>query len=292
MPRTVPESKRNAWYADYRSGKSIHAIAKAHNADPRTVRRAIDELHERAAHAEAAASVRKAALLEHQRTLLEFLGGIAAVLKPVSPSLNLPTPMRELPDVLQFEGGYIDRTKPIPTLRLDAESQLWWRLLHEHLGVSDVFRDIRSWKRAAGDEAEARLKLREHLLHGLQDQLGIQIEEGAEVKGSITALAVYNVEEAVVSTLLEEKPAKLTVWVDKDGRFYLDKILAGRAAVVSSELADRIQQMPEALAKQQPATDYYKAYRTTQRAADKARNTIEVLRAGFYIPGTCQACRT
>ncbi len=298
MPRVTPEGKKNEWIAASRDGKTAQEIAKEHRADPRTVGRALKSHRERELQKEAQVTMRQEALRKHQEALLTFLSRIRDSLGPASQGLRLPGSLHETPDRTSLAAGSVKGlSQPTAKVTLDLEQDVWWELLRQHLGKDGVMTALRAWKQALIGEVRARLELRAHIVRTITQRAngwpGLVIGLDPAKPNSITQLAVRQIEDAVVDKVLGQVASLPKVTVQDDGHFYvnLKEPLAGHVKSMTREVKETLKKLPQILTRGEEARLYERKYTATVKTAEQAKSAIDILRAGFHVPGTCQACR-
>ena len=298
MPRVTSEATRALWVEEAKSGKSPLEIAKAQGADPRTVKRVLDNHRREEVRAGELSALHREALRKHQDALLSFLVGMKDVFGPISPRLVLPGWADEIPDRVAFTTGYIDRLgTPVARVTLDVEESILWRLLQEHLGGGEIFSRVKAWKQAVVVEVRSRRELRSYVRLVLAGkgpgELGLAVKDDPSHMSSITQVAALQIEEWLVATMQDRHPTLLHVTVSDHGEMHIDarEPLAGRGRRGDQATKRRLAQLPELLLKGSPAATYQRSYNVAVKTGKQVQEAIDVIGAGFYIPGTCRACR-
>ena len=172
-----------------------------------------------------------------------------------------------------------------PKVTTRAEGSLLWQLLREHLAGDPLWRQWEGWKRALARVVQSHLALSDAVADALSTSVTssmppesahqvyrLAIEEAVSAPGTLAA--------AARSVAIDEATDQVSL--------YRDEMLwtFGRGAELLHELRDAM----TSLAESNEVVLLRSAYQAAANASRSARETLDLIRAGWYVPGKCQAC--
>ena len=301
MPKKFSIADKKGWLEKFENGKSESSVAKGSECDYRTIRRGIEEARrERDARA-ARIDLLKQAVLKHQESLLQKLGGIFL-------ALTMPPHDWEVLSWHQTGESILSEDD------LDTEDSLEDEV-SEHLKDSDVHVDMvevmlrqhlrndKLWKilarreKAYGAHRLARIALQRKVVSLLEAETGYELEAGGDAPPPF--LYSYTAGDLFYRMTLRRAfgDYRNDAWqdeivVDPEGSCvkYRNSILAevpGKAHECRTKLLDafrKMQILPE-------VTRAANTYDELEESTLRARQAIEEIRLLGLVPGACKICR-
>ena len=185
MPKKISNTEMEQWLSDYEKGKPVHEIAREAHKDVRTVSKRIDQARKERENRVVRRELMKEAFLSHNRELSQFIAGIKGALVVPGYDLYIPDYENRLKSGIQLSGaiGVFDSKQSL-VIRFNAEDDLRWGLLIEHLRDDPVMVSIPDWKRTMAIHLNARVAFKEKVRESLELKTGLQVvnKSGDELK--------------------------------------------------------------------------------------------------------------
>ena len=293
MPKITSWKDKEAWYARAEQGESVSTMAREYKKDPRTLQRGIDDIRRHRAVQEARESLLRESLRNHLEELLALVGRAARVVVPPPLHPELRFPGVEPPLLLELGPVRVDRQgDAFDRVTLEVEEEFTWGLLREHLGRSQEFRLLGRWKKAFLEALKSNIALRQHLLMALQQDRGLRLSDNMRQPGKIRPAAAEELARAAVSRILVEDPHyDLQVTQMEKGEFLVNGSSGGRLASEGTTAQVDIESLLDSVMSSPAAQSLGQAYARADEAVSSVREALELVRASYYLPGTCRACR-
>jgi len=240
------------------------------------------------------AALQKGSPVRHH--LEELLGLVERAVRVVVPPplhLDLPFPGVGPPRFLELGPVRVDQQgDAFDRVTLEVEQEFTWGLLREHLGRSREFRLLGRWKRALLEALNLHLALRQHVLTALQQDLGLKLSDDIRQPGTIRPAAAEELARAAVSRILvEDAPYDLQVTQGEKGEFLVNGGSGGRLSSKATTAQEVIGGLLNSVMSSRAGQSLGQAYGRADAAVGSAREALELVRASYYLPGTCRACR-
>ena len=294
MPRKVPFEQKQMWFEKFESGKTVARLASDHKKDPRTIQRGIEEARHRQLSNQVRTELLKAAIRKHQDDLMELVTRISGQIN------GLPVHVDSINATIEPDPGAVPgivlATKEglVTNIMLEAEGQLRWNLLREHLGSDKAYTHLGRWKSAVLLELNARSNLRERIRGKLTRELKLRIDTDFEEPGTITPAYLNELTKSVFSLVLSEHPAyRVKLVAGTQGEFFIDQgSTCGRLfpADVDGTLA-ALRKLPMSVAREESAAALVSLHQVTVDNARRASLAFEEISASYYLGGTCSSCK-
>jgi hypothetical protein len=303
MPKTYPDAKRENWIEQLAQGGSIKKIAKGSHCDPRTVKRAVQEMRSKNAAQEALVQMYQEALRNH-------MNGMNAALDTVIEELRLPEPFGAEIPWLEIEPSHLDpkydfteRERVTKRPGVDDDPFSDRALLVEHLRNSKAWRVLSDWHRNYQEHNVACGRLQIKTLTVLVEKTGIK----ARLKGDVTStpfLHAQNMGDLFCRAMIEflltqkdtfnlEKESKIiqegsAIWIR-----YQKTLLAQdfNNEQQASECLTSIFTALKTLKECTEAQEVAQLFQQLQKNLSKTRNELRAIRLLGVLPGQCRICR-
>lgn len=296
MPKQTPNAVAKKWLERAEEGETEAQIARLESKDLRTVKGAI----ERVRRERDLAFVRRDTLRDSYRRHLDELLGMLDVLNGIvgPPPDDLPL---NYPGSQQPEEWSLCSCKVICTGTRDTEvmcpveEKLIFSLLKEHLKGDQLWRHFDAWKTQLGQMVESYLRLSERTKTRLEKITGLRISTGDQKEHHITpegAHLIYRfaLQEALKRKRVLAEEANITLEDGDDGLVlcYEDGVTwtLGRGPGLSGRLLETLRELSG-------DTEVARIRNTRVKMGEAARQIkeiIELIRAGWHVPGKCRAC--
>jgi hypothetical protein len=290
MPKKIPIATGKKWLVLLDAGETEAQIARKESHDPRTVKRAIEEARRDRDLTAIRIEALKNAYRRHQDRLLDVLGTAKNYLTPPPQELGLRAPGTQQPERFEVLGcEVVCSDSEAPSVIFEMKESLLWQLLREHLSGDSLWGEFARWKLAVGRLVEVHLELNENTRRVLEETTGLNVGEALQIEG------VHQVYRLAVEEAVEDR-GTLTGAADHlevdDGSV---KILMRRDQVGWSlgEGTTLLKDVGQALVELSKSDEVLLLRSAQRRAVDLAETveqTIELIQAGWYIPGKCRAC--
>ncbi|MCH7665599.1 MAG: hypothetical protein IH936_06710 [Acidobacteria bacterium] len=292
MPKITPWEDKERWYSRSEQGETVATMAREYQKDPRTVQRGIDDVRRHRATREAREALLRESLRQHLKDLLDLVERAARVVVPAPAHLPLRFPGEEPPRFLELGPMRVDRQgDEFERVTLEVEQEFTWGLLKEHLGRSPAFRQLARWKRAFLEALNSHLGLREGLLTELR-AIGLSLGDDVSQIGTMRPATAEELARAAVSQILEEDPPhELLVVTGERGEFLVNGSSARLLLPDGESPQEAMRGLVNALVSSGAGQALGQAYSQVNAYAGSLREALELVRASYYIPGTCRACR-
>ena len=293
MPKITPWEDKEAWCARSERGESVSMMAREYKKDPRTLQRGIDDVRRHRAAQEAREALLRESLRHHLEELLGLVERSARVVVPPPSHPDLRFPGVEPPRFLELGPVRVDwQGDAFDRVTLEVEQEFTWGLLREHLGRSQEFRLLGRWKRAFLEALNSHVALRQHLLTALQQDLGLRLSDDMRQPGTIRPAAAEELARAAVSRILVENPPYgLQVEQAENGEFLVNGVSGGRLSSEGTTAQVAVESLLHSVMSSQAGQSLGQAYGRADEAVGGVREALELVRASYYLPGTCRACR-
>ena len=292
--RSVAPGDARRWLGEFEAGKSVAAIAREEERDPRTVSRAIRSLQADVETREVRRHALRSALAHHFESLLVPLSDMKARAEDSGTPAFVPLlPLDSKPQRLEpygFRLGWGPDDEPQTSY--EAEGSTVWEMLESHLEKHPIWKQINAWRNAAEELAQLQYGLLIKLESAVKSITGYDVRrdggDGIE-KAGLRALYDAAVGEAagertsLKSAVSKLKPKDTGMWIG-------DRLLVqgqgdhpGAAERLRTELTgESFGSLINAL---RQATD-----ETREKGRYLARE-IEYAVAVPYLGGECRACK-
>lgn len=296
MPKQTPNAVAKKWLERTEDGETEAQIARLESKDLRTVKGAI----ERVRRERDLALIRRDTLRESYRRHLDELLGMLDVLNGIvgPPPDDLPL---NYPGSQQPEEWSLSSCKVICTGTRDTEvicpveERLIFSLLKEHLKGDQLWRHFEAWKTQLGQVVESYLRLSEWTKTKLEEITGLRISTGDQKENHITpegAHLIYRLalQEASKGKSVLAEEANITLEEGDDGLVlcYEDGVTwtLGRGP----DLHDQLSKTLRELSGSPEVVRIRNSHVKMGEAARQITEIIELIRAGWHVPGKCRAC--
>ena len=286
MPKKTPLSHARKWLERLEAGETEAQIARSERKDPRTVTRAMEEVRRERDMSAIRREALKEAFRRHQDQLLDLLANVQGSLELSPQDINLLAPGSRQPEVIRVLGNKV-RTSidSEPKVTTRAEDSLPWQLLREHLVGDPLWRQWEAWKRALYRIVQSHLALSDAVADALSRSVKssmppesahqvyrLAIEEAVSASGTLAA--------AAGSVEIDDATDQVSLYSD-DVSWSFGK---------GPELLQELRDVMTSLAESNEVVLLRSAYQATSDASRSVRQTVDLIRAGWYVPGKCQAC--
>jgi hypothetical protein len=293
MPKITPWEDKEAWYVRAERGESVAKMARESRKDPRTLQRGIDDVRRHRTAQEARETLLRESLRRHLEDLLSLLDRAVRIVDPPPVRPDLRFSGVEPPQILELGPVRVGRQGcAFGNVTLEVEQEFIWALLKEHLGRSHEFRLLGRWKKAFLAALNSHLEFREYLVITFRQDLELTLGEDIGQVGTIRPVAMEEVACAMVSRLLsEEPPYELRIEQGEGGEFLVNGLSGGRLSSDERTPQESFRSLLDTLMSSPSALGLVQANRRVIEETDGLREALELVRASYYLPGTCRACR-
>ena len=301
MPKKISVVTKREWLKAYEDGKPEASIAREDHCDTRTVKRGIEEARLERDARYARAELLKAAVHEHNRSLIDVIGAILPALEPL-PFIQ-PVPWREesFSRSVAIPGGTVEyeywQQPEVLKVTLDAEAETAWELLRQHLGRDHSWAALERWKKALASHFEARMAMERKLASLLKEKTGYELvsaesPEPPYLNGfAVHYLSRFELERLLGAAASSDAKDQIVADADKGQVRYGEG--TGLAHVPGKEKECR-QGIIDALDELRESTEARRAvdtFKATEKPTAKARQAFEEIRMLGVVPGRCRICR-
>ena len=293
MPKITSWKEKETWYARAEQGESVSTMAREYKKDPRTLQRGIDDIRRHRAAQGARESLLRESLRHHLEELLILVERAARVVLPPPAHPEFRFMGVEPPLFLEIGPVRVDRQgDEFNQVALEVEQEFTWGLLREHLGRSREFRLLGRWKKAFLEALKSNLALRQYLLGTIQKDLGLSLSDEIHQSSLIRPAAAEELAKAAVSRILvEDSPYDLEITQMNEGEFLVNGVSGGMLSIAGTAVQVEFDRLLHSVISSTPGQSLRQAYDRANEAANNAKEALELVRASYYLPGTCRACR-
>ena len=228
----------------------------------------------------------KEAFRRHQDQLLDHLTEVERTLELPPREIGLLAPGSRQPEVVRVLANAVRTSgKSGQEVTTRPEESLMWHLLREHLAGDPLWRQWEAWKRALSRVVQSHLALSDAVAETL----------GASVTAPILPDSAHQVYRLAIQEAVSASGALAAAADSID----IDEA-TGQVSLYHEEVSWTFGQEPEllqglrgamaGLADSNEVLLLRSAYDAAADAAQRARETMETIRAGWYVPGKCRAC--
>ena len=293
MPKITPWEDKEAWHVRAERGESVAKMARESRKDPRTLQRGIDDVRRHRTAQEAREALLRESLRRHLEDLLSLLDRAVRTVDPPPLRPDLRFPGLEPPQILELGPVRVSRQgSAFENVTLEVEQEFTWALLREHLGRSHEFRLLGRWKKAFLATLNSHIEFREYLVTALRRDLELTLGDDIGQLGTIRPVAMDEVACGMVSRLLnEEPPYEVSIEQGESGEFLVNGLSGGRFSSDIQTPQESFRGLLDASMSSPSALGLVQANRRAIEETDGLREALQLVRASYYLPGTCRACR-
>ncbi len=124
------------------------------------------------------------------------------------------------------------------------------------------------------------------------EDLGFRLSDDLRHPGTVRPAAAEELVRAAVSQiLLEDPPYELQLNQGENGEFLLNRGTGGRLLPDSEAAQEVVNGVLDSMISSQQGQALRQAHHRAAEQAGSLREALELIRASYYLPGTCRACR-